>query len=90
LPAASELFQVLIALFAGFARREKAVQSIFSISGRFAILTIFPRCGIAWQNIATANSLSIEQFTNETSKLLGKDLWANPCRETGAGGLCPP
>ncbi|MDR1489649.1 MAG: ABC transporter substrate-binding protein [Desulfovibrio sp.] len=31
-----------------------------------------------------------EQFTNETSEPLGKDLRANPCRETGAGGLCPP
>ncbi|MDR1490680.1 MAG: hypothetical protein LBS65_09425, partial [Desulfovibrio sp.] len=32
----------------------------------------------------------LEQFTNETSELLCKDLRANPCRETGAGGHCPP
>jgi hypothetical protein len=29
--------------------------------------------------------LKLEQFTNEISELLGKDLPANPCRETGAG-----
>jgi hypothetical protein len=31
-----------------------------------------------------------EQFTNKTSELLCKDLFANPCREMLAGGLCPP
>jgi hypothetical protein len=31
-----------------------------------------------------------ERFTNETSEPLRKDLPANPCRETGEGGLCPP
>jgi mRNA interferase RelE/StbE len=29
----------------------------------------------------------IEHFTHE---MLCKDLSSNPCRETGAGGLCPP
>jgi holo-[acyl-carrier protein] synthase len=32
----------------------------------------------------------LEQVTNETSEPLCKDLRANPCRETGAGGLCTP
>jgi hypothetical protein len=37
-----------------------------------------------------AESCTIEQFTNEISELLCKDLPANPCRETGAGWLCRP
>jgi hypothetical protein len=32
----------------------------------------------------------LEQFTRFIRELLCKDLRANPCRETGAGGLCPP
>jgi hypothetical protein len=33
--------------------------------------------------------ICLEQFTNETSELLCEDLFADPRRETGAGGRRP-
>jgi hypothetical protein len=41
----------------------------------------FPNAG------AASGCLDLERFTRG---LLRTDLPAKPCRETGAGGLCPP
>ena len=34
--------------------------------------------------------VQLEQFTNEMSEPLCKDLSANPCHEIGVGELCSP
>ena len=39
--------------------------------------------------IATVR-IPLEQIIIENVHLLCKDLFANPCREMLAGGLCPP
>jgi hypothetical protein len=36
------------------------------------------------------NQIASGQINIENVYLLCKDLLANPCREIGAGGLCPP
>jgi hypothetical protein len=46
-------------------------------------------CGITGYRNAKLKR-EFEQFTNEMSQLLCKDLPANPCSRMGVGELCSP
>ncbi|MDR1685147.1 MAG: zinc/iron-chelating domain-containing protein [Desulfovibrio sp.] len=73
-----------------FASQECLIARKAGSPARCAGLMGTDRAGLSLTYARLRREWGLEHFTNEMSELLCKDLPANPCRETGAGGLCPP